>query len=179
MRSSVSANAEILAFWLRPAAREREFFATLIQELAARYDAPVFEPHVTLNVCAGKAESALDVLPTLTSRAPIRLEIARVVSSPEFTKTLFVQFRASDEAAQLSAEIERAAPSDTRYHFDPHLSLIYQAMATTEKEGLARTIVLPFQSVVFDSLQLIAAPAQITQRADVEAWRTLAERGLG
>jgi hypothetical protein len=39
---------EITAFWLMPAAREREFFSGVIAELAARFDAPVFEPHVTL-----------------------------------------------------------------------------------------------------------------------------------
>ena len=38
----------IVAYWLTPAEPARSFFASTIAELAARFDAPIFEPHVTI-----------------------------------------------------------------------------------------------------------------------------------
>ncbi len=38
----------IVAYWLTPAEPARSFFASTIAELAARFDAPSFEPHVTI-----------------------------------------------------------------------------------------------------------------------------------
>ncbi|MGI9086878.1 MAG: hypothetical protein ACR2HH_03910 [Chthoniobacterales bacterium] len=39
---------EPLAFWLVPAPPEREIFAQIIDQLAGRFHAPRFEPHLTL-----------------------------------------------------------------------------------------------------------------------------------
>ena len=38
----------IVAYWVTPAEPTRSFFASTIAELAARFDAPLFEPHVTI-----------------------------------------------------------------------------------------------------------------------------------
>ncbi len=102
----------------------------------------------------------------------------RVAFSSEFTKTLFVQFRPSTEAAALSAAISRAAGSRGGYAFDPHLSLLYRSMERAAQEELADTIQLPERAVLFTSLSVVACPPQIARREDVEAWRTLGERPL-
>ena len=106
------------------------------------------------------------------------MEVERVAVSEEFTKTVFVQFRPSVEASRMSAAFGAAVGGNAGYHFNPHLSLIYKDMAESEKEELARSVDLPFKSVTFDSLQVIACPAEIRQRSDVEAWRKLGERTL-
>ena len=82
----------MVAFWLSPAAGPREFFLGLIKDLAQRFQAPVFEPHVTL--CGGEMpeERALEILRNLCIREPIELEITGVEHSEKYTKTLFVQF---------------------------------------------------------------------------------------
>lgn len=37
-----------VAFWLVPARQEASFLAQIIQALATQYEAPLFEPHVTI-----------------------------------------------------------------------------------------------------------------------------------
>ncbi|MEP6820806.1 MAG: 2'-5' RNA ligase family protein [Chthoniobacterales bacterium] len=174
----MSTNEEMVAFWLLPAQKEREFFSSVIRELAARFDAPIFEPHVTLFGGAMSPERAARVLEALPPSGSCRLEIERVAFSPQFTKTLFVQFYASPETEELSRRIAETTESKSGYRFDPHLSLIYAALSEVEKMELARTIAVPFEAVMFDSLRTIVCPARIEERADVEGWRILGERRI-
>ncbi|MEO5721886.1 MAG: 2'-5' RNA ligase family protein [Chthoniobacterales bacterium] len=169
----MTTNGEIMAFWLRPAQEEREYFAALIRRLATRFDAPRFEPHVTLYAGAMEEAHAAEVVRGLAALSTLTLEVEGVACAEEYTKTLFVQFRASDEAARLSAEIAEAANREAGYRFDPHLSLIYQPMARAGREELRRTIEVPFTSVRFDAVEAIVSPARVTKRAEVEAWRVI------
>jgi 2'-5' RNA ligase len=165
---------EIIAFWLMPAAPASRFFAKLVGDLAARTDAPVFEPHVTLSAGKIKPAAALQVLPqTQQQYGPLDLEIDRIDSSEEFTKTLFVQFRPSPAASALSRAIANAVGAGNDYEFNPHLSLLYKEMPPGEKAALADAIVIPFSSVVFDRVKVLAMTAPITKREQVEAWRPL------
>jgi hypothetical protein len=59
--STDSAN-EILTYWLIPAEPARSHFRTLIQDLARRFDAPIFEPHVTVYVTESGNENPAGVL---------------------------------------------------------------------------------------------------------------------
>ena len=38
----------VIAYWLIPSEPAHSFFQRIINDLARRYDAPVFEPHVTI-----------------------------------------------------------------------------------------------------------------------------------
>ena len=164
---------EIVSFWLMPAAREREFFAGVIAELAARFDAPDFEPHVTL--FGGKADEqrALAALEEIQHSRPLEMEIDRVAYSEVFTKTLFVQFHSTPEAAALSDLVRNAAGLTLDYEFNPHVSLLYSDLPEAEKESLARTLAIPFERVSFDRVQVISTRDPITSRKAIDEWRVL------
>jgi 2'-5' RNA ligase len=167
------------AFWLMPAGDAKDFFASLVDELAARLNAPRFEPHVTLQGAEMDERHATGVLDAIaTANAPLELQVAGVQFSGKYTKTLYVQFRPSAAASAISDAIATAAGSDSAYQFDPHLSLLYKTMGETEKEELARNIDIPFRAVRFDSVKLIHVPCTIKAPEDVHAWRTVAERPL-
>src|SRR5690349_18997221 len=60
-RSGISAFVSrriVTAYWLIPAEPTRSFFQEVINDLARRYDAPFFEPHVTVHVGANRADTA-------------------------------------------------------------------------------------------------------------------------
>ena len=169
---------EIIAFWLMPARAERDFFAALIRKLATRFDAPTFEPHVTLFGGAVEKERALHVLELCCAHPRIELEVDGIRFSDQYTKTLYVQFRASTEALALSDLIKGAAKIASDYQFNPHLSLLYKEMPREQKAKLASETALPFSRVTFDSLRVISTPVPIKRREEVEAWRTLGNRRL-
>jgi 2'-5' RNA ligase len=171
---------QIIGYWLCPAAPARSRFAAIIDDLAGRFDAPVFEPHVTIYVTSAQQENPDAVFEkVLKARQPFRLTVAALDYSEKFTKTLFVQFAPDPELARLSEDLRRASVTQHDYELNPHVSLIYKAMDEETKRRLASSIALPFSEVTFDNVKAIISPAEIKSRADVEAWRVVAEQDLG
>jgi len=169
----------ILAYWLIPAEPARSHFRSLIQDLARRFDAPVFEPHVTLYVTEPGNENPADVLKeTLRNIKPPSLSIAAINYSDEFTKTLFVEFRPDESLDRLNGKLRAGSASQPEYQLNPHLSLIYKTMSPETKVPLAKSLRLPFDEVRFDSAKAVISPAKIESRADVEAWRVVAEENF-
>jgi 2'-5' RNA ligase len=172
----VSQEKTILTYWLCPAEPARSYLRTLIQDLAERFDAPVFEPHVTLYVTDSGNENPAGVLKeAFRNIKPPCLSITAIDYSDEFTKTLFVQFRPNEWLDSLSRTLRAASASPREYQLNPHLSLIYKTMPPETKVQLANSIRLPFEEVRFDSAKAVISPAKIESRANVDAWRVVAE----
>jgi 2'-5' RNA ligase len=167
----------VIAYWLIPAEPAHRFFQDLINDLARRYDAPVFEPHVTIYVGANRT----DALETVLSKAaqdcePIVLQALEVSHSDEFIKTLVVEFGLNTKLLPLNQVIRSAAQDSSDYDLKPHLSLLYKRMSVQTRRRLARSIEVPFSEVVFDSLKAVRCISPTQSRADVEAWRVVAEK---
>jgi 2'-5' RNA ligase len=170
---------DIVTYWLTPAEPARSYFSSLISDLAARFDAPVFEPHVTVYVTNADRENPNTVLTDVMSqRHEYRLAIRGLDYSDKFTKTLFLQFAPDPGLARLSQDLQRASASRTDYELNPHLSLLYKDMDQETKRGLAASIALPFTDVIFDRVKAVVSRATISSRKDVEAWRVVAEQRL-
>ena len=168
---------QIITYWLIPAEPARSHFASLINNLAARFDAPIFEPHLTLYATKAENEDPSELLNRLLAENEgYRLSIGGIDCSDEFTKTLFVQFEPDERLTDLSVNFRRASVCQTEYQLNPHLSLIYKRMSPEAKEEIARSLSLPFNEVPFDSVKAVISPANITAREHVEAWRVVAAR---
>ena len=167
----------IVAYWLVPAEPARSFFASTIARLAARFDAPVFEPHVTIYASEAGNDTPAQVLShALPGCRPFRLSARDIQYSDEFTKTLFVQFEPSPALSHLSRAFQQASARHDEYELNPHLSLIYTKMALSAKIDVVDSVKLPFAEVLFDSAQAIISPARVESRQDVEAWRIAARQ---
>ena len=169
----------VVAHWLIPAEPAHGFFQDLINDLARRYDAPVFEPHVTIYVGA----DSTDAVDTTLSKAardfePIVLQALEVSHSNEFVKTLFVEFGLNSKLRQLNQVICSAAQNPSDYDLKPHLSLLYKRMSVQKRRPLVRSIEVPFSQVIFDSLKAVRCISPTQSRADVEAWRVVTEKVL-
>jgi 2'-5' RNA ligase len=167
----------VIAFWLIPAEPAHSFFQGIISNLARQYDAPIFEPHVTLHVgadCADLAETALGY----AAREPERilLKPVGVDQSEEFVKTLFVQFALDRELRRLNEIIRQTVHDPLKYELKPHLSLLYKNMSAATRRELAASITVPFSEVSFGALQAIRCISPTQRAADVEAWQFVAAR---
>ena len=102
----------MIAYWLIPSAPRRNFFATLIAELAQRFDAPIFEPHLSIFAePASDAHARRVIREVAADFGQIRMSVVGVRFSEEFFKTVFVQFSASAALTRLplGAETPRSA----------------------------------------------------------------------
>lgn len=167
----------MVAYWLVPAEPHRSAFAAIIRELAQRYEAPVFAPHVTLYSDDADEQSARALLDQLAKEnRAIELAVRGIDYSDKFTKTLFVEFENTPEAQQLADAIRKHSSSSSDYEFSPHLSLLYAQLPNDTKAKEARAVRIPSQRIRFDAISAIQFPRSINSRADVEAWRTI---GIG
>ena len=167
----------VIAYWPIPAEPTRSFFQGLINNLARRFDAPLFEPHVTVHVGLNHADAAERAI-SRGARAckVIKLETLGIDQSSEFIKTLFVQFVPTMELLQLNEIIRKAAQDCCAYELKPHLSLLYKKIPAAARRELADSTKVPFPEVTFESLKVVHCVSPTQNRADVEAWRTLAAR---
>jgi hypothetical protein len=169
----------IITYWLCPAEPARSHFAALISDLAARFDAPVFEPHITIYVTKAEREPPGEVLGSVVpKREPYRLSVVGLDYSAKFTQTLFVRFAAHGQLTRLSEDLRRASAAQSDYELNPHLSLLYKTMDRETKSELAGAITLPFTDATFDTVKAVLSPGKIKSRHEVNAWRVVAERKL-
>jgi 2'-5' RNA ligase len=169
----------VIAYWVMPAKPARKFFQGLIEELARRYDAPVFEPHVTVHVGEDHADAAEKALSRASRECQrINLKQPGIDHSDEFIKTLFVQFAPDKKLQRLRAIIRAAAQDPVRYQLKPHLSLLYKNIPVAARRALADSITVPFSEVTFDGLRAVRCVSPTQSRADVEAWQVMATREL-
>ena len=165
----------VLAYWLLPAPPAREFFRATIGRLAAQYDAPLFEPHLTLAVGSDAAIEARRILNGLASR-PLELAAARIQFTPKFTRTLYVLFQSTPALDQLRNSLGLAGRNDDP--FEPHLSLLYKTIPVEAQSRLAAGIKIPFKTVRFGALQVMRCRVPVTTPADVVAWEVVASAPL-
>lgn len=169
----------VIAYWLIPAEPAHTFFQRLIEDLARRFDAPRFEPHMTIHVVANHPDAAEKALSKASRECQlIKLKPLEIGHSDEFIKTLFVQFAPNRKLRQLHETIRNAAQDSSDYELDPHLSLLYKNMPAIARRELADSIKVPFSEVVFDSLKAVRCILPTRSRADVEAWQVMATRDL-
>jgi 2'-5' RNA ligase len=169
----------VIAYWLIPAEPAHSFFQRIINELARRYDAPLFEPHVTIHVGTNRADLAEIALADAAREVePIRFKTVGIDQSDEFVKTLFVQFELSTELRQINEIIRNAAQDSSKYQLKPHLSLLYKKMAAATRRELAASIKVPFSEISFDRIKAVRCVSRTQSRADVEAWRIVAAEEL-
>ena len=165
----------VIAYWLIPSEPAHSFFQRIINDLARRYDAPVFEPHVTIHVGADRADAAKNALADAARECKlIGLTPLGIDQSDEFVKTLFVQFPMSAELRKINGIIRQAANDSSQYELNPHLSLLYKNLPVATRRELAASINVPFSEVTFDAIKAVRCVSPTKSGADVESWRVVA-----
>ena len=166
----------VIAYWIVPTEPARSYFQNVINDIAQRYDAPTFEPHVTVHVGADTVDDVLSKV--VRDCEQIVLQALEVSGSSEFIKTLFVQFALNRRVQRLNEIIRNAGQDSSDYQIQPHVSLIYKRMSILARCQLARSMKIPFSEVVFDSIKAVRCASPTRSSADVEAWRVVAMKAL-
>jgi 2'-5' RNA ligase len=169
----------VIAYWLIPSEPAHSFFQRIITDLARRYDAPVFEPHVTIHVGADCADAVENALGDAARKSKVIALTPRGLNeSDEFIKTLFVQFPMSTELREINDIIRDAANHSSQYELKPHLSLLYKSLATATRRELAASIKVSLSEVTFDGIKAVRCVSPTKSGADVEAWHVVAAASL-
>lgn len=167
------------ALWLVPAEPDRCLLEGVMGELAGRYGAPRFVPHVTLFGGNRLAPRAVRATLAACARAttPLTLATAGIGHSGAFFQALFLVIADVAPVGRLRQELGRELGLDPAAAPRPHLSLIYAELPAAERRQLGGELRLP-GSVRFDSLALVE-PGDGESWHPVESWRIVQTHRLG
>ncbi len=171
--------SEHVSYWLTVAEPDRAQWSEVIRTLARQFDAPLFEPHVTLY--SGPLHSSDrpgEMLRAATGKiSEIVLNTTGIGRTAQFTKTLFIEFATNEALGKLSDELKRRSALPRDYELKPHLSLIYATLASDVTQRLAKELQMP-PCVRFDTVKAMLSRGPTRTRADVEAWQIVASANL-
>lgn len=167
--------ADILSFWLIPTHETRSWLVRDIERLAERFNAPVFEPHLTIHAGpADRVASAASVLgETAFEFEPVTLRPIAIGHSPSFTKCVYVEFHMDQVLLDLQSKLRERLPSD--YVLHPHITLLYHHLSDSERESLAEEMLVPVNDIRFEIIQAVKCPAVNETAEDVRSWKLVEE----
>lgn len=154
-----------------------------VLELAEVFDAPEFDPHMTL--FSGYVEDVDEATKSFKAAAKKFGRVEATVTGIDYTelffKTLFIQFELSDGLLQMNESLRQSLDQKSKYILNPHLSLLYKKMPSTTKSSLAEEAWKQLQAILgeermimFDKIKMQTGSKKETPEA-VRQWRTLAE----
>ena len=131
------------SLWLRPFGDIAFSLQQRIQKLSEKYDAPSFEPHITLLGSLKDGETELvQLTETLASSLhPFDVLLTKAGVGNTFYQSLFVHVEESRElmnARKTAEKLFNPVDSDDRYL--PHLSLMYGEFSREQKERILNSM---------------------------------------
>lgn len=156
----------------------RSKLRAIVRDLAERFDAVPFEPHVTV-FCgpASKTEALAAAWRIARQESPITLTADRLDHTETYTKTLFVQFQ---ELAALRRMFEAAKSYSPHapYVLNPHLSLLYKRLPEAARRELCETLAAPMGDYSFDRIRLVETELPIEDDGPIRRWLVTCDEPL-
>jgi hypothetical protein len=171
--------SEHVSYWLTAAEPDKAYWTEIVRSLATRFDAPIFEPHVTLySGPLSSSERPDEIIHAATREtSEIVLNTTGIGHTEQFTKTLFVEFATNEAIVKISDELKRHSALPGDYELKLHLSLIYATLAPDVANRLGRELSVPSR-VRFGTVKAMVSRGLTRAHANVEEWRIVASVGL-
>lgn len=169
-----------LSYWLLPSAADRALFQHMINTLAQTYDAPSFEPHVTIysGTYTAQDHPAAFLQQATNPIQYIRLCVDTLRYTDVFTKTLFVQFHPCRVLTTICEALRHTVSEPSDYVLNPHLSLIYKQLSKATKQHLVSSLHVPQSQIVFDEVGAVVSTGRTQTAQDVERWQMIYRQKL-
>ena len=167
--------SEGYTLWLMPGGEEYKRFSNLIKKLAQEYDAPPFQPHVTLlGEFPQSEEEALRLTQTLVSgQKPFPITLRQIDYQEYHFRALFVKADKTDPLVNLHERAKKLFGMEHIPPYMPHLSLLYGNFPVELKEKIIQEISRN-QEATFE-----ARSVYFIKGGEVREWKTVKEFPLG
>lgn len=123
------------AIWLTFSKSDREYLKNIIDKISEEYQAPKFEPHITIY---GLVDSEISLIETIAKEITLNqnsfvVKKSEILQSDELWKTVFIELKTSQQLESIHKKFKKYFEKISKYKFDPHISLIYKILPTEEK----------------------------------------------
>lgn len=154
------------SIWIEPASRDAKYLLDIIDRLGKKYNAPKFCPHITVYSKIRSSSAAMSAIRNCKNMKKFAVRAADLQFSDDLWKTVFINAENNQKMRQIHGTIKKAVPSNPKYEFHPHISLIYKKLDASEKQVIVDSLKIK-QKFVFDKITVIQSSN------DVEKWKAL------
>ena len=132
----------MFAVWYLFDKDDEDYLFKIINDLAEKYDAPSFIPHITAYGLLNIDLKTLDdeILETIQKIKSFSVETNTINFSDDFWKTLFVEILPSKHLVKINNNLTKNLSQFSKYEFLPHISLLYNNMEKNQKQSLAESL---------------------------------------
>jgi len=160
----------LVSIWLIPAPADAQYLQGIINNLAATYQAPVFNTHCTLysptDLPAAELKKILEQ--SANNMKSFYVKKAAISHTENIWKTIFIELLSSPELEQLQQAVISQFPKGQPYEFLPHISLLYKEIPDKKKEDIIRNLQVK-NSFKMDKI------AAMRTGPNVDNWATVVE----
>ena len=160
----------MVSIWLIPAPEDAQYLHAIINNLAATYEAPVFDSHCTLysptDLPATEVKKILKQ--SANNMKSFYVKKAMISHTENIWKTIFIELLRSPELEQLQQAVISQFPKGQPYEFLPHISLLYKEIPDKKKEDIIRNLQVK-NSFKMDKI------AAVQTGTNVDNWATVVE----
>lgn len=160
----------MVSIWLIPAPADAQYLQGIINNLAATYQAPVFNTHCTLysptDLPAVQVKQILER--SVKNMKSFYVKNIMISHTEDLWKTIFIELLRSSELEQLQQEVISQFQVEQPYKFSPHISLLYKEIPDKKKEDVIRNLQVK-NSFKMDKI------AAVRTGPNVDNWETVVE----
>ena len=160
----------MVSIWLIPAPEDVQYLQAIINNLAATYEAPVFDSHCTLysptDLPATEVKKILEQ--SANNMKSFYVKKATISHTENIWKTIFIELLGSPELEQLQQAVISQFPKGQPFEFIPHISLLYKEIPDKKKEDIIRNLQVK-NSFKMDKI------AAVRTGPNVDNWATVVE----
>jgi len=164
-----------VSIWLIPEKSQELMLQKTIDDLAQKYQACSFIPHITIYYL-GTALSLNEVIKIVQEETagvqPFSINFDAIKYSDIFTKTLYIQYKIDLPLKNFYEKLKNKMVKYFDYKLSPHLSLIYKnQLAGAEKQKLIAHLNYP-EVLTIDRLLIITKNGSVIKKEkDVLSWK--------
>ena len=161
------------AIWLTFSKNDRDYLKKIIDELAEKYHAPKFEPHITVY---GLVDSEMILIENIAKETTLNcnsflVEKSEILQSEELWKTVYVELKMNKQLEWIYQNLKRHFEKIVKYEFNSHISLIYKILPIEEKIKIINELNIKNEFIVNKLVIQKFFP-------DVEKWKIVKEFNL-
>ena len=123
------------AIWLTFSKNDREYLKKIIDTISENYQAPKFEPHITVYGLVDSEESFLDKIVQKMALNCNSFLVTRseILQSDELWKTVYIELKMNNQLELINNNLRKYLKKISKYEFNSHISLIYKILSIKEK----------------------------------------------
>jgi len=123
------------AIWLTFSKSDRDYLKNVIDVISEKYDAPKFEPHITVY---GLIDSKLSLIDDVVNEVAqnsnsFLVKKSEILQSEILWKTVYIELEMNQKLELVHKNLKKHFEKILKYEFNPHVSLIYKILPTEEK----------------------------------------------